>query len=129
MQGFLLVYRSLTLPTLTKPAMRDIVERAQQKNRNNGISGFLVWKNSTVVQALLGSRQSVENLFAAIAADKRHTSVTKLFSEIDERAKFPDWSMQFWDLDIDAVSIADRQTIQSAFQPYQRTIMFAGMHI
>lgn len=109
--------------------MLAIVEAARHKNASLGISGFLLWKGGVVVQALLGPQTAVDTLYATISKDARHHGAARLYSEAEAHDRFPDWSMQFWNLDKDTVTQAERNIITAAFAPHQRTIIFAGLHL
>ena len=109
--------------------MDGIVAKAQVSNAEQGISGFLLWKSGIVAQALLGTEARVNALFTKIKMDSRHDNVTRLYSETEEKELFPAWPMKFWDLDREALSQQDQAAINAAFQPYQRTIIFAGLHL
>jgi len=61
----------------------------------SGITGILVYDGGAFLQVLEGDRDVVERTFASIAADRRHSRVTKIIQEpIAERA-FGTWTMGY----------------------------------
>jgi hypothetical protein len=59
----------------------------------NGITGILCYGGGIYLQAIEGGRNQVNNLYAQIVSDKRHTDVVLLnYEEIAER-RFGGWTM------------------------------------
>jgi len=64
-------------------------------NARLGITGGLLYSEGHVMQVPEGGAKSVRALFAAIAADSRHRSVTRLADGPVQGRAFADWSMRF----------------------------------
>ena len=90
-----LVYTSTTTILLTEAELRQLLAHWRATNTRLGITGVLLYSEGQVMQVLEGEAPAVHCLFAAIADDARHRSVTKLADgPVDGRA-FADWSMRF----------------------------------
>ncbi|MBE7162846.1 MAG: BLUF domain-containing protein, partial [Williamsia herbipolensis] len=75
--------------------LAELLRDARLRNAALGVSGLLVAKDGRFMQLLEGPAISVEDRFAAIGRDPRHTGVrTILREEIPER-RFEDWSMAY----------------------------------
>jgi hypothetical protein len=70
-----------------------ILAVAREHNMANGITGILCYGGGIYLQAIEGGRNQVNNLYAQIVSDKRHTEVVLLnYEEIAER-RFGGWTM------------------------------------
>jgi Sensors of blue-light using FAD len=70
-----------------------ILQTAQAHNEASGISGVLCQGQGLFLQVLEGERRLVNELYARIVQDQRHTNVELLeFQEITKR-RFGRWSM------------------------------------
>jgi len=75
-------------------------ETAAEKNQRLDITGFLMVSGGLFYQVLEGPEENVDELYAAIAADDRHTDLLLLRVEEDVAGRlFPDWSMKTINLD------------------------------
>ena len=78
--------------------VRRIVDEAQVRNAELGVTGVLCVNDQTFVQVLEGGRDAVNQVYASIVRDERHDGVTLLsYERIDER-RFAHWSMVELDL-------------------------------
>lgn len=72
-----------------------LLQKAREKNKENGISGFLLFDQGNIIQLLEGEQEKVENLFEVVKRDPRHFDVIRMFSGEANQRDFPDWSMGF----------------------------------
>lgn len=73
----------------------SILEVANKFNKENKISGLLIYRRGVFIQLIEGEKEIVLNLYGRIASDLRHESQRILLKqEVDERL-FSDWSMQY----------------------------------
>lgn len=94
---FQLVYTSTATVPFTTEALRALLGRSRENNTALGVTGILAHIDGSFLQTLEGERQIVEQLYARISKDRRHSQVvTLLRREISER-NFADWSMGFVD--------------------------------
>ncbi len=80
-------------------ALVEIMDFAQPRNGERGITGILCYGSGHFLQALEGERGAVSDLYRRIAADTRHRDCQLVdVKEIDVRA-FPEWTMKVvnWD--------------------------------
>ncbi|CAK9038244.1 unnamed protein product [Durusdinium trenchii] len=79
-------------------SVKQIVPRAVEKNRKNGITGWMLYNDRTqvVYQVLEGPPEQVERLWTQIHKDGRHSVLTDTIRRrcIKER-EFENWSMGF----------------------------------
>ncbi|WP_434614959.1 BLUF domain-containing protein [Azospirillum sp. B2RO_4] len=95
-----IVYRSEAVDRLPYSALADICLFSARKNRELGVTGFLVEFEGIFLQVLEGAPDVVETLFAHIAADTRHTKVELLLRETTVgQPNFGFWAMNFGPLD------------------------------
>lgn len=93
-----LLYASLATRPFSPDELRELLQAARANNHRLGITGLLIYSDGHFMQELEGPAEAVEELFRKIAADSRHTSVTRLFTRPMEVRQFGDWSMAFRDL-------------------------------
>ena len=75
-------------------------ELAAAKNQELGITGVLMASGGLFYQVIEGPEEMIDELFATIETDERHTDVVVLNVEDGaETRMFPDWSMKTVDLD------------------------------
>jgi Sensors of blue-light using FAD len=90
-----LTYVSSTKELLAVPQLVDMLESIRPKNDERGLTGMLLYSGGNVIQTLEGPEESVDEVFAAIETDPRHTGVLVLLREQIETRAFPEWSMGF----------------------------------
>jgi hypothetical protein len=80
--------------------LEKLGERAAEKNKTLDVTGVLLTSGGVFYQVLEGPTEAVDQIFAAIRADKRHTDLLVLGVEENiDRRTFPDWSMKTVNLD------------------------------
>ena len=88
-----LLYVSRALDPDASAATDAILAVAREHTMANGITGILCYGGGIYLQAIEGGRNQVNNLYAQIVSDKRHTDVVLLnYEEIAER-RFGGWTM------------------------------------
>jgi blue light- and temperature-responsive anti-repressor len=75
--------------------LRAIVSTARWRNKDDNLTGALLFTGGGFAQVLEGRREIVERTFERIAADRRHTDVTVLSFTPTPQRSFPDWPMGF----------------------------------
>ena len=93
MSIYQVIYSSDAAPSLNEEEVELLVARAHVSNDAHAITGVLLYSGLHFLQVLEGSRESVEQLFARVSSDPRHTGVTLLFSEAVPARLFPSWGM------------------------------------
>lgn len=92
-----LVYVSRATELLTRDEVQLIVDRAQQKNAELGITGFLCMRGDMFLQYLEGEESTVNSLYETIRTDSRHTVLTTARLGHQSVRNFNNWRMQFLD--------------------------------
>jgi hypothetical protein len=73
-----LVYYSIANRDLTEANITDILNHSRRFNKDNNITGCLLFYNNEFIQFLEGDSKSVKDLYANIAKDKRHSNIVLL---------------------------------------------------
>ncbi len=97
-----LVYISTPKPDITRAEMTDILRVGRRNNVRNGITGLLIQDKRRFLQYLEGEAQQVEETFARISADRRHSAIIPLKNGYIGRRQFPKWEMASKYVDGDA---------------------------
>ena len=90
-----LLYRSEQAYEMDTSDLMKLLFDARTFNRENGITGLLLYRNGHFMQLLEGEERTVRLLYGWIAADPRHRNPVL---EVDAPARerlFPDWKMGY----------------------------------
>jgi hypothetical protein len=105
---FELVYCSTARPNMKPEDIQNILEFARGFNFKNNITGCLLYHNDEFLQILEGEKDAVQELYASIKKDERHSAVMLLNEDEKKERLFPQWNMAFHKLD-------DSQLIKNDF--------------
>jgi hypothetical protein len=96
---FQLFYKSRETDLFTWPWQRaEMLRKSSAKNEPLGITGLLLYRGGTFLQALEGEEAVVRALADTVAADPRHHDFLVFGSGPARARSFPAWSMGFRDL-------------------------------
>ena len=102
-----LVYLSSPVGTLREEDLTAILHKSRQNNSRSGVTGVLLYIRGSIIQVLEGEKATVETLYKRIAADPRHTDVTRVLSRpIGERL------FRQWDMGYDTLTVQQLHTIK-----------------
>jgi hypothetical protein len=73
----------------------QILQTARRKNKEQDVTGALLFNSGYFAQALEGPRLAIEQIFETIQRDPRHGDVTVLSSQTGGHRDFPEWSMAY----------------------------------
>ena len=73
----------------------QILQTARRKNKEQNVTGALLFNSGYFAQALEGPRLAIEQIFERIQRDPRHGDVTALSSQPNGHIDFPEWSMAY----------------------------------
>jgi len=108
-----MVYISTAAP-LGRSGLDDLMATAVARNRERGITGFLLYNGRNFLQLIEGVEGDLRALFDRLVTDGRHFGMVTLENrEIESRA-FPEWDMRLLGL---AESVAQRREALSAQLP------------
>jgi hypothetical protein len=95
-----ITYVSRYAKAMSSEELESLGAAAEEKNRELGVSGVLMASGGLFYQVLEGPEEVVDELYATITADPRHTDLLLLRSESQIQGRlFPDWSMRTLNLD------------------------------
>src|SRR5688572_12935407 len=94
-----LVYVSSIVRPFAADDVREILRVSRENNARDDITGLLLYRDGSFIQALEGPEVAVERLYRKIRMDPRHRRVmTVLRSPLASRI-FTGWSMGFQNVD------------------------------
>lgn len=94
-----LVYVSIESRPMSPEDIKDILDTARSFNKEQDITGMLLYRGGYFIQALEGEAERVQTLYNNIAKDDRHRNVLMVYNSPIEKRAFGSWSMGFKDLD------------------------------
>jgi Sensors of blue-light using FAD len=113
-----LVYASTAQSGVDLNEFKRILLQAQANNHRRDLTGMLAFNSKIFLQALEGSREQINDLYAKLLRDPRHNTVTLLsYKEIEER-HWANWSMGFAAPNTDNRALFLKYSQQSIFNPY-----------
>ena len=116
-----LVYASIAENSVDMTEFKKILETAQKNNAARDLTGMLAFNSKIFLQALEGSRELVNDLYAKLMADPRHRNLLVLkYEEVAER-HWNDWSMGFASASSANRALFLKHSMQSVFNPYAMT--------
>lgn len=96
-----IVYVSFSEKELTEDELDKLLVNIRKRNKQQKVTGLLLYNDGSFIQLIEGSSQIIKNLFEVIKKDPRHTNVVLLLEEPIQKRAFPDWSMGYFKLNKD----------------------------
>jgi hypothetical protein len=90
-----LAYVSAATTDMSDDDIAELLLEARANNLELGLTGALLYRNGRFIQILEGPDELIQERFAIIQADSRHTNVYKISEERIFTRQFPDWTMGF----------------------------------
>ena len=113
-----LVYASTAQPGVDLNEFKQILLQSQTNNQRRDLTGMLAFNSKIFLQGLEGARDQINDLYARLIHDPRHSAVTMLsYREIQER-HWAQWSMGFAPLKAENRALFLKYSDQSVFNPY-----------
>ncbi len=110
-----IVYCSKASHDLTKKDIDDILKTAHGFNAKYNITGCLLYYNREFIQILEGEKERIQDLYALIYDDDRHTDIIMLAEGEKKERTFKDWSMAYQELSDDDVLGIGKELFKSNF--------------
>lgn len=101
---FSLVYASEATAALTDQQLDALLAVSRANNARAGVTGMLLYKEGTFMQALEGDERTVRKAFRRIGRDNRHTGVRLLSAKEVPVRQFGEWTMGYRRVSEDAPS-------------------------
>jgi hypothetical protein len=83
----------------TEADIAAIGEQSRVNNERLDLTGMLMASGGLFYQVLEGPAEAVDEVYARIASDSRHTDLLLLGSEENVERMYPDWTMELINLD------------------------------
>lgn len=90
-----LIYASAATVDPGDAELAELLRRSRRNNTRVGLTGMLLFTQGSFFQVLEGDAATVDDVFAAIAADPRHTRAVTIIRERIPRRAFGEWSMGY----------------------------------
>lgn len=90
---FKLAYVSVASRTLSSVDLQNILETAITRNRDDEITGILLFNGTNFMQVLEGPEAKVKQVFEDICKDDRHRNVVVIYSEKTSMREFDEAPM------------------------------------
>lgn len=90
-----LVYTSFATQEFAEHDLIQLLNECRISNKENGITGMLLYLQGKFIQVLEGEKLVVEQLYAKIKADTRHTKVIAVIQGNSHERIFNGWTMGF----------------------------------
>jgi hypothetical protein len=103
---FRMAYVSTASKLFDSAELREMLKEANERNKETGITGMLLYKDGQFMQVLEGEAEAVTATFSRINKDSRHHGIMVLVKGAVQERRFPQWSMAFRDL-----SLPDHQEV------------------
>ncbi len=87
------IYTSVQTSPMTGAEVASLVQHSRESNREHGITGLLLHVRDTFFQVLEGPPEVIDELYASILRDARHTRITRIIYEPIARRYFANSSM------------------------------------
>ena len=94
-----ITYVSRFAKPFSETELEELGELSATNNRKLDITGVLMTSGGIFFQVLEGPPEAVDSVYAAIAADPRHSNLVVLEIEQQAERRYPDWSMKTVNLD------------------------------
>ena len=116
-----IIYASEAKTKIDVPMSRAILEKAQENNERNDLTGMLVFNSRYFLQAIEGSPQKINALYNVLMTDPRHTNLFILgYEHITERM-YGEWRMNYATLNEANKRAFLKYSPSSVFNPYELT--------
>lgn len=96
----------------------SILATARRENKRNNLVGALYYGNGCFFQCLEGSRETIDELYAKLQKDPRHTRLQILSTQPITQIGFSSWEMKYATID-HAVRAFLRRNQLAKFDPYR----------
>jgi hypothetical protein len=93
-----IIYVSTAKNLLDQTQLFELLSHARHHNKNHNITGLLLYKDGSFMQAIEGNLMEVTQLMINIKNDSSHSGLIELINEPISKRDFPEWEMGFENL-------------------------------
>jgi len=90
-----LIYLSWAAVPLTDKELQQLLVHARRRNTELAITGVLLYGNERFLQVLEGEENAVQEVYAHIRRDTRHTNILTFVNKPVAQRAFTEWAMAF----------------------------------
>jgi hypothetical protein len=90
-----IIYSSQATQDVGPQELAELLSVARDLNQRVGLTGMLLYCGQSFLQVLEGESRALEETYARICVDDRHTNLRLLMDAEVAAPLFPDWSMGF----------------------------------
>jgi hypothetical protein len=101
--------------------LREILAKAQSKNSQNGVTGYLIFDKSYFIQILEGDSETVMSTFERIKGDRRHMEIAVVETREIAMRSFGSWTMGAAMRSLDHEEVYLRHGISGPIDPRKLT--------
>ncbi|MDO6738660.1 BLUF domain-containing protein [Wenyingzhuangia sp. 2_MG-2023] len=117
-----LVYESFASLNLNNEKISEILETARKFNKENNVSGCLIYHNDKFIQILEGDQKTIETLFSSIKKDIRHHNILLFHKGPIKERNFNLWNMAYIDLSTAKEDKIERELFKTNLLAYSEII-------
>jgi hypothetical protein len=88
-----ITYVSTAMRAMNPQDLEALLTAARDFNRDNAITGVLLYSGSNFMQCFEGPDDAVQSVYARVLGSSKHKDVTVMMDEPIERRAFNDWLM------------------------------------
>lgn len=90
-----LVYKSTAIRVFTDAEIKELLNKARIRNKENNVSGILVYCDGFFLQYLEGPESNLAAIYNSIKKDNRHNNIRELSYKNIEKREFSNWCMAY----------------------------------
>ena len=94
-----IIYCSQATYDLNPDELVQLLEVSRRNNQKAGLSGMLLYTSQSFLQVIEGEVPALQETYARIEVDDRHTNLRLLMDADVDAPLFPDWTMGFEHVD------------------------------
>jgi hypothetical protein len=94
-QVYHLSYVSTGCDSLRYEDIKSILDSSVKNNRDDNVTGILVYCNKHFFQIIEGDKDAIQSIFNKILIDPRHDNVIKIQEGYTSQRQFQNWNMAF----------------------------------
>ena len=94
-----IIYCSQARYDVSPDELVSLLALSRQNNARAGLSGMLLYSSQSFLQVLEGDPEALQETYARILVDDRHTNLRLLMDAEVPAPLFPDWTMGFEHVD------------------------------
>lgn len=90
-----IIYLSSGVKIFSDEENNDLLKISRINNKNNGITGLLLYSDGNFMQILEGEKETVENTYNKIQNDTRHRNIILITNKSVKQRNFSEWKMGY----------------------------------